>query len=587
MSVRFVQMHSYSSPKVTEQKNQEWVEYGEDNNYFQYLIDLYHSSPTNNAAVKGIADLIFGNGLEVVSADKELEGYVHLKKLFQDDCVKKIAMDLKMLGQASFQLIKNKKRDKYVQAEHFPIQTLRPEKANEEGEIEAYYYHPKWEDFQKGDEPERIPTFGYDDGADICIYVIKPYSTGNFYFNPVDYQGGLQYAELEAEIANYHLNNIKNSLMPTMIVNFNNGIPDERKQNQIESKLKSKFGGSSNTGKFILAFNDSADTAATIEPIQLSDAHNQYQFLSTECMTKIMVAHRVTSPMLLGIKDNTGLGNNADELKTASILFDNSVIKPFQNTLISAINDVLHANGYSLDIYFKTLQPLEFTDLSGKMVDAETTEKETGVQQLNSDKPKMSELQEKMFIEALEEYGEIIDEDEWELSDEEVIYDTELEDHKYKFFKRFANPEDKSQDDAGVYKIRYRYAPLSAQDNSRVFCKNMVANAKSGVVYRREDIESMEGKVNVEFSAKGESSYSIWQFKGGANCHHYWTRLTYVRKRQKGKFLPKSDTPKLENDKRISEAQAKRDGANMNFDPKGWNDAQVRPIDMPDGGKLN
>ena len=83
------------------------------------------------------------------------------------------------------------------------------------------------------------------------------------------------------------------------------------------------------------------NTAASIEPIQLSDAHNQYQFLSDESMRKIMVSHRVVSPMLLGVKDSSGLGNNADELKTASLLMDNTVIRPFQTLLINAFDDVL------------------------------------------------------------------------------------------------------------------------------------------------------------------------------------------------------------------------------------------------------
>ena len=82
MSVRFVQLHDYNSPTIVESKHNDWVEYGEDNAFYEHLINLYHSSPTNNAAIKGIADLIYGGGLEVVKADRHLDGYVHLKKLF-------------------------------------------------------------------------------------------------------------------------------------------------------------------------------------------------------------------------------------------------------------------------------------------------------------------------------------------------------------------------------------------------------------------------------------------------------------------------------------------------------------------------
>jgi hypothetical protein len=154
-----------------------------------------------------------------------------------------------------------------------------------------------------------------------------------------------------------------NGLAPSMLINFNNGVPNEEERSLIEQRIYQKFSGSSNAGKFILAFNDNADTAASIEPVQLSDAHQQYQFLSDESMRKIMVSHRVVSPMLLGIKDNSGLGNNADELKTASILMDNTVIRPFQTLLLDAFEQVLAYNSISLKLYFKTLQPLEFTDL--------------------------------------------------------------------------------------------------------------------------------------------------------------------------------------------------------------------------------
>jgi hypothetical protein len=584
--MRFLNLSTYTSPKIIEQKNKEWVSYGEDNNYYQYLIDLYHGSPTNNACVKGVADLIFGDGVEAVKADRNLNGYIELKKIFSDDCLRKIAMDLKMLGQASFQLVKTKNRKSVHKAYHFPIQTLRPAKANKDGEIEGYYYSADWTQVnKKGFEPEYYPAFGYEKNAEICFYVIKPYSTGNFYFSPVDYQGGLQYCELETEIGNYHLNNIKLGLAPSMMINFHNGIPPEEEQDAIESDITRKFTGSSNSGRFILAFNDSKEHSATIEPVQLSDAHEQYQFLSDESMRKVMVAHRITSPMLLGIKDNTGLGNNADELKTASVLFDNVVIKPFQRLILNAMSDILSLNGVSLDLYFKTLQPLEFTDYSGKAVDDATIEKETNVS-FSADQPELDDDAEEAWLMHLSDKGETIDEEEWELMEEVPVTDYEEDDNRYEFYKKYADPQDKSNQDRGLFKVRYAYAPKAASTKSRGFCKQMVGLSKKGVVYRKEDIISMgrEG-VNGEFSPKGKSTYSIWMWKGGVNCHHYWTRKVYFRKRgENGRFLPKSETDKLENDKSVSVARAVAEGM-----PLVPNDPLVstKPVNTPTKGKLN
>ena len=237
---------------------------------------------------------------------------------------------------------------------------------------------------QPSDEPQKIPAFGFSKEA-IEILFVKPYRAGFYYYSPVDYQGGLQYAELEEEISNYHLNNIMNGLAPSMLINFNNGVPNEEERQLIENKIHQKFAGSSNSGKFILSFNDNSETSASIEPVQLSDAHQQYQFLSDESSKKIMVSHRVVSPMLLGIKDSSGLGNNAEEIETASLLMDNTVIRPFQTLLIDSFDKVLAYNKISLNLYFKTLQPLEFTNLDN-VVDKETREEETGVK-MSSDLP--------------------------------------------------------------------------------------------------------------------------------------------------------------------------------------------------------
>ena len=258
-----------------------------------------------------------------------------------------------------------------------PVEKLRAEKADKRGVINAYYFANDWSEIKGSKVPKRIPAFGTSNSGLEILY-IKPYRAGFYYYSPVDYQGGLQYAELEEEIANYHINNIQNGLAPSMLINFNNGVPTEEQRELIERSIQEKFSGSSNAGRFILAFNDSKDLAASIEPVILSDAHEQYKFLSDESMRKVMVSHRIVSPMLVGIKDTTGLGNNAEELQTASILMDNTVIRPMQVTILDELEKILDYNGIELDIYFKTLQPLEFTDLTNAITDAEI-EKETGI----------------------------------------------------------------------------------------------------------------------------------------------------------------------------------------------------------------
>jgi hypothetical protein len=587
MSVKIVQLASYTAPRIVESKSKEWVFYGENNNYYQHLIDLYNSSPTNNAAINGISQMIFGKGLDATDSTKKLEEYAMMKSLFSNDCVRRLAYDLKLMGQCAMQVVYDKSHKRIIEVAHFPIETLRSGKANEEGIVDSYFYSADWATKRPSEQPLRFSAYGTSN-EEIEILMVKPYRAGYYYYSPVDYQGGLQYAELEEEISNYHLNNIKNSFAPSMLINFNNGIPDEEERQIIENSIKQKWSGTSNAGKFILSFNDNAESQASIETVQLSDAHNQYQFLSDESMRKIMVAHRIISPMLLGIKDNTGLGNNAEELKTASILFDNTVIRPFQELLLSAFDNILAFNNASLNLYFKTLQPLEFVDLENAMT-KEQVEEETG-QKLSSDEEIPQDLQD--FIDLGETDEDMKD---WELTDSQYVdYDTEeqldkeieeLNKTKESTLSKILNfvssgsakpnrPSEQDKEIDGVkFKVRYRYdrGRSSETGKERRFCTVMT---RANKIYRKEDIVAMENKaVNPGWGINGADNYSIWLYKGGGNCHHRWIRNTF-------KYVGEG-MGSIGASEEISTAQGEKEGYRV-IDPA---EVYIMPIDSPDGKK--
>ena len=579
-----VNLSTYTSPKIVETKTDDFVSYGEDNNYFQFLIDRYNGSATNNAIINGMSEMIFGKGLDATDSSRKPEAYAQMITLFHDTCVRRLSSDLKLMGQCAMQVIYSKDRKTIARVEHIPVETLRAEKCNEKGEIEAYYMHPDWANYKKNDKLTRIEAFGYGKEA-IQIYYIKPYRAGFKYYSPVDYQGGIQYAELEEEISNYHLNNILNGLSPIMLINFNNGTPDPEQRQLIENRIQSKFSGSSNSGKFILSFNDNSDTAASIEPIQLSDAHNQYQFLSDESMRKVMVSHRVVSPLLLGVKDSSGFGNNADELRTASILMDNTVIRPFQTLLINAFDEVLAYNDISLNLYFKTLQPLEFMELDN-IEDEETKEEETGVKLAKENE----DFNDEEMLDALA--GEELDE-EWELVEKreysEENKSTEdwaegLIKEKKTGLQKLADfikskPNGESKLDKSFYKVRYEYSEKYSSGNSRNFCKTMMGRTGKGVVYRKEDIDqaSFQG-VNKSFGHNG-NSYSLFKFKGGVNCGHYWNENLYRLKSKTEKYIskgkevdsiPKTYTPKGEQYDKAKIAPKDMTGNNKNGHHPDW-----------------
>mgnify|MGYP003110267952 FL=1 len=592
MNVGFVNLSSFVLPEIKEETGKfKFVKFGENNDYFQVLIDRYVGSPTNHAIINSISQQIYGKGLNATDANKKPEEYAMMIRMFSKECVRRLCTDLKMLGQCSAQIIYSKNRTKIVKVEHLPVETLRAEKADENGKIPAYYYHKNWADLKQGEQPRRIPAFGMSQEP-IEIFYIKPYKPSFFYYSPPDYQGCVQYCMLEEEISNYLINYVQQGLSPSMLLNFNNGIPNQEERELIESRIAQKFTGSNNAGKFVLSFNDSKDTAADLISVPVNDAHLQFQTLSDEAAKKIMVGHRVTSPMLMGIKDQSGLGNNADEIKTASLLFDNVVIRAFQELLISSFDQILAYNDITLNLYFTTLQPLEFTEVDTTIQDSEEIEEKTGVemqlkkidgQTVYETKEEAEEvaktigckgshiheedgkdwhmpceshedlikgidkdpddLQEFIDLgedeEALLENYDLIDVSEVDYEAEEV-FDAKIKElndkHKstnlvrtgdaYGRNRKSEQDGTSKQDESLRFMVRYQYAPLKKQKDTRKFCNAMV-NAKK--IYRKEDILKMSDKrVNPGFGVKGAATYSIWLYKGGARCFHKWFRKTYV-----------------------------------------------------------
>ena len=576
-NVKFVQLSSYTSPVVSENARKGWVEYGDDNDYFNYLINRYNGSPTNNAVISGVIDMVFGKGVDATDSAKNPQGYLQLKKLIKDEELKKVINDYYMLGNGAFQVIYNKDKSKIVEVYHMPVETLRAEKCNAEGEVEAYYYAYDWSEVRSKKGVERIPAFGFGaQGDKVEILYFRPYRSGSYYYSPVDYQGALPYAELEGEIANYHINNIKNGLAPSMIVNFNNGVPPEEERDIIESQIKQKWGGSSNAGKFILAFNDSSDSAASIEAVQLSEASAQYEFLSRESQQKVLVGHRITSPMLFGVKDQTGLGNNADEIKTAFQLFDNSVIRPKQEQVIAALDKILGFNNVSLNLYFITLAPIEFTDTE-EVTNVEVIEEETGVKMAAEMPEGYDDIADDLIA-----LGEDVDLEEWELVDErDVDYEQEEALDKMMGFASTgtARPNAKSEQDGEnvegtKFLVRYKYE--GSKSPQREFCRKMMS---AGKLYRKEDIIRMDNQaVNQGFGPEGASTYSVWLYKGGARCKHKWIRRTYM---SKGGVKPDVTSP---NAKTISTTKARGKGFRPEAnDPK----VAVTPSNMRNKGFIN
>lgn len=533
-NLKVIELSSYTSPKVVEDKRKEWVAYGDDNDYFQHLIDLYNDSPTNNAIINGMVEIINGGGINAKDKTRKPDEWAMLISMLDNEDLRRIVTDLKLMGNAAFQVIYQ--NGKVKQLYHFPVETLRAEKANEDGEIAAYYYHSNWPECKPTDKPERIDAFGFGNQSKPEILYMKPYRSGYFYYSPVDYQGGLPYCEIEREVAQYHINNIKWGFSATTLISFFTGAGDDQTNREIERSLLQKFSGASGR-KMIVGFHNNREEAPQVDDLPVSDADKQYQFVADEAMRKIMVAHRITSPMLLGIKDNTGLGNNADELKTASILFEATVVNPFRLLILNALHRVLSVNGASLELYFESLNPwkseasAEATQLAA--IDDRPFLKGEILEDI------LSRLDDKPIEEDLSDY-ELIDEawadDESSEDDLEGMLNAWAKEQMkanetvlHKFKRVLLGFQDDSYQDTDFFKIRYKYQSTTKENvvgETRPLCNRLL---KKGIM-NKEDIKALSSKGGAE--SKGQP-YDVFLYKGGANCQHGWVRLIYKKRAKK------------------------------------------------------
>ena len=536
-NVHVLQLSAYTTPIIKESKRDNWVDFGEDNDYYTFLIDRYTNSTTNNAIINSISRLVYGRGLSAVDASRKPSEYAQMMALFNQDCLRKLAFDRKMLGQFALQVHYNDKHDKILKAYHIPVNLIRAEKCNEDGEILGYYYSDNWEEVKKF-PPKRFASFGTSKDK-VEILFSKPYAVGMKYYAYPDYQGAVPYTLLEEEVADYLINEVQNGFSGTKIVSFNNGVPTEEQQNIISNKVISKLTGSKGQ-KVIVSFNDNKESATTVEDIPLNDAPDHYTYLSEECVRKIMLGHSVTSPLIFGIANASGFSSNADELENSFILFNNMVIKPLQDEILDALDKILAYNDISLKLFFKTLKPLEFTDLENANTDEQVSEETgTNLSKQNTD---------------LDEILALVDEnqlgDEWsevdtrESGDNEDELDLALIEAESKYepkqsllskvynFVQTGNPkekqksaQDKKVGDLKYFKVRYRYTGNKTPD--RDFCTAMMAEQSR--LFRKEDIDEMSRRaVNAGFGEGGKNTYDIFKYKGGPRCHHKWERVTFM-----------------------------------------------------------
>jgi len=346
-------------PQITEDTKTRyaWVPFGlfGQDDFWDAVVMAYTDSTTNATSVNNLADLIFGKGLYTTNPELQ-RGF---ERLIPQEETKRVCFDLKLYGNAAYQVYWNDDHTKVIKFYHIPVQTLRAEKLYDNTRVENYYYCTDWKDQRKIKDKIKISAFGTSTDKREILY-IKDYSPNLYYYSLPDWVSALQFAIAEAELSNLHINSITNGFLPTLMINFNNGQPAPEERQTIEDLLYSKFTGTNNGGRFMVSFNDDKETAPTITTIQSDNLHEKFKYVAEYAQDRILVGHKITSPLLFGIRTaNNGFSSNADEMKVAYSILQTMTIAPFQSLIINNLTTALSEGGIDdLELYFEQLTPL-------------------------------------------------------------------------------------------------------------------------------------------------------------------------------------------------------------------------------------
>ena len=350
---------------IYEKKTNEYVKFGQYNSFPNDLIELYNNSSIHNTCINAIVDGIVGEGL---TADPEyVLDTANSTSESWNDVFKKVAQDYKLYGGFAMEIIWNKSRTRIAEVYHIDFSWLRAKEKNYRGQIPGYYISDEWAtDYRYGqatiDDVPYLPMYNPHTNVEEPkqLYVFNPYRPGQKYYPLPDYVGALRVIELDTEVDNFHINNIMNGLAPSlMVTTFTNANEEEREA--IERMLKLQYSGTNNAGNLMYIDVDSPENAPKIEPIPQNGADGYYVAINDMVTQKILTAHRITSPMILGIKTPGQLGGR-DEVTDAYLLLVNTVIRPYQQNILQVFEDLLDQMYPELDITVGVQQLKLFTD---------------------------------------------------------------------------------------------------------------------------------------------------------------------------------------------------------------------------------
>lgn len=328
-------------PSAVEKKirGKDFISYGEDNHYPDFLYGLYLDCATLQSIINGIVDYVLGNEVYFKGSKTET---VNSKGETAKDIIEKATSDYLIYGHFFLQIIRNM-GGQVSEIYWIDAQNMRSDEKNE-----VFFYSEDWgKSYGRVDYtvyPKYVPS--HESIPSSILMVKTPQSRGT-YGTPL-WAGAIKSALIETKIEDFHLNEISNNFLSSCIVNFNNGKPSDEQKAQIEEDMEEKFSGNGNAGRMMLSFNDSEEHKTTIERLNSDDFDQRYNDLAKRTRDQLFIAFRAI-PILFGLTSEANTGFSTEEFGQSFKLFNRTMVRPIQNKLIDAFEKIFEKGVITID----------------------------------------------------------------------------------------------------------------------------------------------------------------------------------------------------------------------------------------------
>lgn len=319
-----------------------------EDDYPGYLLYLLKNSSKHGAIVKGKAGYIFGKGLK--QAEESAKGKEWLNSVNRygqklNDIVKKSILDIEVFYGFYWQIIPSFRG--------FEIYKLDWRKVRKSKAGDGYWYKKDGKWTEKKEPAVKFPTY-YPGIRQASIFAYYEYGAGEDQYPEPEYSNATNYIEADIVVGQNTLSNARGGFSASKFINFYNGEPIEEIKTAIEKKFTKKFTGPGGR-KIIIGFNDDPAKRPTIDDLGTSDLTKEdFNRVDKQIEQNIFTAHRVTSPILFGIKTEGQLGGR-NEMREAYEIFKNT----YANEKQQNIEEVINFFAAQLGLGEFTLMPVE------------------------------------------------------------------------------------------------------------------------------------------------------------------------------------------------------------------------------------